>query len=102
MTPFELGDKAKSGGNCKGKAVLVLPRPAIPTTPLARPSNRISLAAQENRKSNTVTVLLPGLKPFVGWTENNILGEFSAGGNFSEGVVRCGTACVVVASWPWR
>jgi hypothetical protein len=47
MTPFAgAGDvkqianfllKLKAEANCEGNAILVLPSPAIPTTPLARP-----------------------------------------------------------------
>ena len=75
MTPFslelveELKQRAnfllklKAAANCVGKAILLLPRPAMPVTPLARPLTS-NVAPQVKIKLGTLTTL-PGLDPSV-------------------------------------
>ena len=59
--------KLKAVENCEGTEILVLPRPAIPFTPLARPFKR-NVEPQVKMKLDTETTL-PGFNPFVDWIE---------------------------------
>lgn len=55
--------KLKAEASCVGKPILLLPRPAIPVTPLARPFTS-RLAPQVKIKFGTLTTR-PGLDPSV-------------------------------------
>lgn len=59
--------KLKADANWEGRDILVRPRPAIPDTPAARPSNR-NVGAQVKRNCETLT-FRPGLNPLVDGTE---------------------------------
>ena len=73
MTPFEVVEedkqranflgKLKAAENWRGSETAVLPRPAMPLTPLARPSKR-RVGAQVKRNLGIETTL-PGLDPSV-------------------------------------
>jgi hypothetical protein len=77
MTPLDLVEelkqmanflwKLKAAENWEGSEILVLPRPAIPLTPLARPFRR-NVAPQVKANLGTETTL-PGLDPSVDWME---------------------------------
>ena len=59
--------KLKAAENCDGREIPVLPNPAIPDTPPARPSRR-KVGPQTKRKLGIETALV-GLKPLVEETE---------------------------------
>ena len=65
MVNFRL--KLKAAANWDGRDILVLPNPAIPVTPPARPSRR-KVELQMNRKLGTERALVE-LKPLVEETE---------------------------------
>lgn len=55
--------KLKVDENCEGREILVLPNPAIPWTPFARPCNK-KVGPQVKRKLGTETTR-PGFEPSV-------------------------------------
>lgn len=59
--------KLNAAANCEGREIPVLPNPAIPVTPPARPSRR-NVDPQTKRKLGTDTALV-GIKPLVEETE---------------------------------
>jgi len=60
-------EKQKAEASWDGRAILVLPRPAMPEAPLASPRNN-EVGAHENKKHETTT-FFPGLKPLVDWMD---------------------------------
>ncbi|KAH1087243.1 hypothetical protein GYH30_018685 [Glycine max] len=89
--------KLKAEVSCEGRVILVLPRPIMSMTPVARPWSK-KFEARENKKHENGGVLFR-VEAIGGLEGDDVLLELVAGGG--DGVVRRDAARVVVVTEFW-